>query len=210
MLAAIPACSPKSEDQFTRLMTRGNGFLEKGDATNAIAVYSEAVKLAPESLDVRLNLANAYLRNARNCYLRWGADGKVRQMELLHPQIVDHQPLVTTETLAVRVEHLDLCSVTKASQTISGEIVLDKLVPEGIEGRVPFKGPLSDFVYQLVGGLRAGMAHYSQRSRAPRSGRSPRANRKARARRSRVRGDAGRSPGADGGSRVGRGRLGGI
>ena len=33
-----------------------------------------------------------------------------------------------------------------------------KLVPEGVEGRVPFKGPLSDFVYQLVGGLRAGMA----------------------------------------------------
>src|SRR4051812_27598753 len=61
VLAAIPACSPKSEDQFTRLMTRGNGFLEKGDATNAITAYLEAVKLAPESLDVRLNLANAYL-----------------------------------------------------------------------------------------------------------------------------------------------------
>ncbi|MEK6674078.1 MAG: IMP dehydrogenase [Planctomycetota bacterium] len=34
-----------------------------------------------------------------------------------------------------------------------------KLVPEGIEGRVPFRGPLSDFVYQLVGGLRAGMGY---------------------------------------------------
>ena len=34
-----------------------------------------------------------------------------------------------------------------------------KLVPEGVEGRVPFKGPLSDFVYQLVGGLRAGMGY---------------------------------------------------
>lgn len=32
-----------------------------------------------------------------------------------------------------------------------------KLVPEGIEGRVPYKGPLSDTVYQLVGGLRSGM-----------------------------------------------------
>jgi len=32
-----------------------------------------------------------------------------------------------------------------------------KLVPEGIEGRVPFKGPLADSVFQLVGGLRAGM-----------------------------------------------------
>jgi len=34
-----------------------------------------------------------------------------------------------------------------------------KLVPEGIEGRVPYRGPLSDFVYQLVGGLRAGMGY---------------------------------------------------
>ena len=34
-----------------------------------------------------------------------------------------------------------------------------KLVPEGVEGRVPFKGPLSSFVYQLIGGLRAGMGY---------------------------------------------------
>jgi IMP dehydrogenase len=35
----------------------------------------------------------------------------------------------------------------------------DKLVPEGVEGRVPFKGPLNSFIYQLVGGLRAGMGY---------------------------------------------------
>jgi IMP dehydrogenase len=34
-----------------------------------------------------------------------------------------------------------------------------KLVPEGIEGRVPYKGNLHDFIYQLVGGLRAGMGY---------------------------------------------------
>jgi IMP dehydrogenase len=34
-----------------------------------------------------------------------------------------------------------------------------KLVPEGIEGRVPYKGPLADMVYQLVGGLRSGMGY---------------------------------------------------
>jgi IMP dehydrogenase len=36
---------------------------------------------------------------------------------------------------------------------------LSKLVPEGIEGRVPFKGPLAKSVYQMVGGLRAGMGY---------------------------------------------------
>jgi IMP dehydrogenase len=35
----------------------------------------------------------------------------------------------------------------------------EKLVPEGVEGRVPYRGMLGDFVYQLVGGLRAGMGY---------------------------------------------------
>ena len=34
-----------------------------------------------------------------------------------------------------------------------------KLVPEGIEGRVPYKGPVKDVVYQLCGGLRSGMGY---------------------------------------------------
>jgi IMP dehydrogenase len=36
---------------------------------------------------------------------------------------------------------------------------LGKLVPEGIEGRVPYKGTLKDFIYQLIGGLRSGMGY---------------------------------------------------
>ncbi|OHB69576.1 MAG: IMP dehydrogenase [Planctomycetes bacterium RBG_16_43_13] len=39
-----------------------------------------------------------------------------------------------------------------------------KLVPEGVEGRVPFKGPLADFIYQLIGGLRAGMGYAGVRN----------------------------------------------
>jgi len=40
----------------------------------------------------------------------------------------------------------------------------DKLVPEGVEGRVPFRGRMSDFVYQLVGGVRAGMGYVGARN----------------------------------------------
>jgi len=40
----------------------------------------------------------------------------------------------------------------------------NKLVPEGVEGRVPYRGTLSDFVYQLVGGLRAGMGYCGARN----------------------------------------------
>ena len=45
-----------------------------------------------------------------------------------------------------------------------GDALPAKLVPEGVEGRVPFKGPLSEFVYQLVGGLRAGMGYCGTRT----------------------------------------------
>jgi IMP dehydrogenase len=40
----------------------------------------------------------------------------------------------------------------------------DKLVPEGVEGRVPYRGTLGDFIYQLVGGLRAGMGYCGARN----------------------------------------------
>jgi IMP dehydrogenase len=40
----------------------------------------------------------------------------------------------------------------------------DKLVPEGVEGRVPYRGTLSNYVYQLVGGLRAGMGYCGTRT----------------------------------------------
>lgn len=40
-----------------------------------------------------------------------------------------------------------------------GEMSPRKLVPEGIEGRVPYKGPVADVIYQMVGGLRSGMGY---------------------------------------------------
>jgi len=48
-------------------------------------------------------------------------------------------------------------SAERYGQSSSTEV--SKLVPEGVEGRVPYRGTLSDFVYQLVGGLRAGMGY---------------------------------------------------
>ena len=45
-----------------------------------------------------------------------------------------------------------------------GQAGQGKLVPEGIEGRVPYKGILHDFAYQLIGGLRAGMGYAGAKS----------------------------------------------
>lgn len=43
------------------------------------------------------------------------------------------------------------------------EIPIEKLVPEGIEGMVPYRGPLKDVLAQLVGGLKAGMGYCGAR-----------------------------------------------
>jgi IMP dehydrogenase len=40
-----------------------------------------------------------------------------------------------------------------------GELASQKMVPEGIEGRVPYKGPVGDVIFQMVGGLRSGMGY---------------------------------------------------
>ncbi len=46
----------------------------------------------------------------------------------------------------------------------AGETQREKLVPEGVEGRVPYRGTLAEFVYQIVGGLRAGMGYCGART----------------------------------------------
>ncbi len=46
-----------------------------------------------------------------------------------------------------------------ADRYFQDELSPRKLVPEGIEGRVPFKGPVADTLYQLIGGLRSGMGY---------------------------------------------------
>jgi hypothetical protein len=74
-------------------------------------------------------IAHAYLRNARSCYLRWGALGKVRQLEQVHPKLLEDTSLrPPTAAVGTPVEQLDLGAVIKASQAVSGEIVLDQLI----------------------------------------------------------------------------------
>src|ERR1700719_3429745 len=74
-------------------------------------------------------IADAYLGEARRCYLRWGAFGKVRQLEQLHPHLRDAPvPASPTTTIGTPVEQLDVGTVLKAAQAVSGEIVLGELI----------------------------------------------------------------------------------
>jgi PAS domain S-box-containing protein len=74
-------------------------------------------------------IAHAYFRNARSCYLRGGADGKVRQLDQTHPHLREEPAsLGPTTTIGAPVAHLDLATVVKVSQAVSGEIDLEQLI----------------------------------------------------------------------------------
>jgi PAS domain S-box-containing protein len=120
--------------------------LEGRDA-DAIRLYEQAIRSARDSGFVQNeglaqevaarfyaahgaeSIAHACLREARRCYLRWGAFGKVRQLEQLHPHLRGVPvPASPTATLGTPAERLDVGTVLKAAQAVSSEIVLGELV----------------------------------------------------------------------------------
>jgi PAS domain S-box-containing protein len=101
---------------------RANGFVHNEAVANELAARFYAARGFETS-------ARAYLKEARYCYLRWGADGKVRQLEQLYPQLREEQPGAgPRSTIGTPVEHLELATVLKISQAVSGEIVLEDLI----------------------------------------------------------------------------------
>jgi predicted ATPase/signal transduction histidine kinase/GAF domain-containing protein/CheY-like chemotaxis protein len=119
----------------------------EGRYGDAMGLYEQAIKLAREHGFVQNegvahevaarfyagrgveSIADTYLRNARHCYLRWGALGKVRQLERLHPWLAEESAAsVVSSTINAHVEQLDVGTVVKASQAVSSEIELGKLI----------------------------------------------------------------------------------
>jgi len=120
--------------------------IEERDA-DAMRLYEQAIRSAREhgfveneglahELAARFyaargigTIAHACLRNARDCYLRWGAFGKVRQLEQLYPHLREAPiPASPTTTIGATGEQLDVGTVLKAAQAVSGEIVLGELI----------------------------------------------------------------------------------
>ncbi|NEQ23275.1 MAG: response regulator, partial [Microcoleus sp. SIO2G3] len=92
----------------------------------------------------REKFAQTYMKEAHYCYERWGATAKVKDLETRYPQLLTQSPTVTrktsTRTTNPRTttgnsseEALDLATVMKASQAISGEIVLEQLLSSLIQ-----------------------------------------------------------------------------
>ncbi len=101
---------------------RANGFIHN----EAIAYELAARFYAARGFK---QIAHLYLRNARYGYLRWGAVGKVRQLDDAYPDLrQEDSPPGPMSTIGAPVEHLDLATVIKVSQAVSSEIVLENLI----------------------------------------------------------------------------------
>src|ERR1700704_27142 len=101
---------------------RANGFVHNEALANELASRFYAARGFEK-------IARVYLQDARYGYLRWGADGKVRQLEQIHPHLRDAAvPASPTATIGTPVEQLDVGTVLKAAQAVSGEIVLGELI----------------------------------------------------------------------------------
>jgi len=110
-----------------------NGFIH-----NEAVAYEVAARFyAARGFD---KIAGAYLREARYCYLRWGADGKVRQLDELYPYLKFEEAPPPMDTIGAQVEHLDLGTVIKVSQTVSAEIDLDKLIDTVMRASIEHAG----------------------------------------------------------------------
>jgi PAS domain S-box-containing protein len=101
---------------------RANGFVHNEALANELAArFYEARGFE--------KIAHTYLRDARYCYLQWGAHGKVKQLDERHPHLQeDRPPTSLAATIGAPVAQLDVETVVKASQAMSGEIVLEKLI----------------------------------------------------------------------------------
>ena len=96
---------------------RTNGFLNNEAVANELAARFHASRGFE-------TIANAYLREAMSCYRRWGAEGKVRQLECSHPHLRETELAHAAGCDdRAQIEHLDFATVIKVSQALSGEMV---------------------------------------------------------------------------------------
>src|SRR5262249_17435828 len=124
---------------------RANGFVHNEALAYELAARFYLARGFP-------TVANAHLREARSCYLRWGADGKVRQLEQLHPSLRwDERTPSATGTIEAPVDRLDLATVISVSQALSGEIVLDKLVDKLMRAAIEHAGAERGFLVAVRG-----------------------------------------------------------
>jgi len=122
-----------------------NGFIQ-----NEAVAYEVAARFyAARDL---AKIAEAYLREARYCYLHWGADGKVKQLDQLYPHLTDGDPVRSaTSTIEAPAELLDLATVIKVSQAVSAEMDLDTLIETAMRAALEHAGAVRGLLILVRG-----------------------------------------------------------
>jgi PAS domain S-box-containing protein len=133
-----------------------NGFVHNAAVANELAGRFYAARGFEK-------IAKAYLQDARYGYLGWGANGKVKQLDHLYPHLgeapapgltsttvapvellvyphLKNEPAPATSTIVTPVELLDLATVIKVSQAVSGEMVLEKLIERLMRAAIEHAG----------------------------------------------------------------------
>jgi predicted ATPase/signal transduction histidine kinase len=124
---------------------REHGFVQNEGVAHEVAAGFYAAR-GVESI------TQTHLRNARDCYLRWGAFGKAQQLKRLHPWLGEESAAsMPSETIDAPVRQLDVGTVVKASQAVSSEIELGKLIETLMRITVEHAGAGRGFLILLHG-----------------------------------------------------------
>lgn len=102
-------------------LARANGFIHH----EALSCEVSARFYAARGFEV---IADLLIERARDGYLRWGADGKVRQLEARYPRPAMAEPRGGTSAATTPDQQLDVAAVVKASQALSSEMLLPRLI----------------------------------------------------------------------------------
>ena len=128
---------------------RGNGFVHNEALAHEVAAQFYAARGFE-------TFADAYLRNARNCYDRWGAQGKVKQLDERYPRLREGRTPAPSSTISAPFGQLDVEAVVRASQAISSEMVLPRLIEKLLRIAVEHAGAERGLLILIRGGDRGG------------------------------------------------------
>jgi IMP dehydrogenase len=135
-LTAIAECAPAARQLGVPIIADG-GIRYSGDITKAIAAGASAVMLGSLLAGLQESPGDIVIREGRSFkeYRGMGSQG------------------------AMKGRASDRYQTSQNGKESPSPDISGKTVPEGIEGQVPYKGLLKDFVFQLMGGLRSGMGY---------------------------------------------------
>jgi PAS domain S-box-containing protein len=128
--ALVEAEIARIEDRVSDAMTHYDQAIHSAQANGLVHNEALSNELVARFYSMRGSekVARVYLQDAHDAYLRWGANGKARQLEQRYPSFKAYTDNLRQTGTIGTIEQMDLATVLSVSQIVSGEIVLDNLI----------------------------------------------------------------------------------